>query len=116
GWIRRKGSHQRKAGNDPKGGDLDMDNNQRNRLRAEGQRIEATVHVGKGGVSTGIVAELDAQLKRNHLVKVRLQRGAAGGERTGEVGMAQELAEALGAEIVERRGHTVLIYRRKKVA
>ena len=93
-----------------------MDNSQRNRLRAEGQRIEATVQVGKGGVSAGIVGELDAQLKRNHLVKVRLQRGAAGGDRAGEAGIAQELAEALGAEIVERRGHTVLIYHRKKVA
>ena len=85
-------------------------------MRAEGQRIEATVHVGKGGVSTGIVEELDAQLKRNHLVKVRVQRGAAGGDREGEVGIAEELAAALGAEIVERRGHTILIYRRKKVA
>lgn len=93
-----------------------MDNKQRKRLRAEGQRIEATVQIGKGGVSTGIVDELDAQLKRNHLVKVRLQRGAAGGDKEGEVGIAEELAAALGAEIVERRGHTVLMYRRKKLA
>jgi RNA-binding protein len=97
-------------------GDLIMDNKERNRLRAEGQRIDATIHVGKSGVSTGIVDELEAQLKRNHLVKVRIQRGAAGGDKAGEVEMAQVLADALGAEIVERRGHTVLLYRRKKQA
>lgn len=93
-----------------------MDNNQRNRLRAEGQSIDATIQVGKGGVSTGIVDELDAQLKRNHLVKVRLQRGAAGGDKVSEIGIAEELAATLGAEIVERRGHTILLYRRKKMA
>ena len=51
-----------------------MDKELRNRLRAEGQGLDATVNVGKGGVTDGVLEELDAQLKRNHLVKVRLQR------------------------------------------
>lgn len=91
-----------------------MDNATRKRLRSEGQRIEATIQVGKGGLTDGVKAELDAQLKRNHLVKVRMQRGAAGGDRGAEEGIAKELADALGAELVERRGHTALLYRRRK--
>lgn len=90
-----------------------MDKGQRQRLRAEGQGLEATVQLGKGGASEGLLAELDAQLKRNHLVKVRIQRAAAGGERDAEQSMAESLAERLGAEVVERRGHTVLLYRRR---
>ncbi len=93
---------------------MEMDKDLRQKLRAEGQRIDATVHLGKGGISEGVLAELDAQLKRNHLVKVRLQRGAAGGERDAEGDMAEILAEALGADVVERRGHTALLYRRTK--
>jgi len=85
----------------------------RNRLRAEGQGIDATVHVGKGGLTDGVVDELNAQLKRHHLVKVRVQRGAIGPDRASKDDQARELAERLGAELVERRGHTVLLYRKK---
>ena len=89
-----------------------MEKDQRNRLRTEGQGIDATVHIGKGGLTEGVEAELDAQLKRNHLVKVKIQRTAVGGDRAGKDEQALELAQRMGAELVERRGHTVLIYRR----
>ena len=78
-------------------------------------RLDVTLHVGKDGMDEGLVAELDIQLKRNHLVKVRIQRGAVGGDRHSEQDLAEMLTQALGAELVERRGHTVLIYRRRKV-
>ncbi len=91
-----------------------MDNDQRQRLKAEGQGLDATVHIGKGGLTDGVVEELDAQLKRHHLVKVRIQRGAIGDDRQVKDAQAQELAERLVAELVERRGHTVLLYRRRK--
>lgn len=93
---------------------LAVDGETRRRLRAEGQRIGATVNVGKGGLSPGVLEELDARLKRDHLVKVRLARGAAGGDRAAEEDLARSLCEALGAELVERRGHTALIYRRTR--
>jgi RNA-binding protein len=89
-----------------------MDKAQRNRLKAEGQRIEATVNVGKGGLTDGVLDELDAQLKRQHLVKVRVQRGAIGSDPDAKDAQAEDMADRLGAELVERRGHTVLLYRR----
>lgn len=92
-----------------------MDNAMRKRLRSEGQRLETTIQVGKGGLTDGVRDELDGQLKRNHLVKVRVQRGAAGGEREAEDSIARQLADALGAELVERRGHTILLYRQRKM-
>jgi len=91
-----------------------MDGRTRRRLKAEGQRIESSVQVGKGGLSPGVMEELDARLKRDHLVKVRIVKGAAGGERGGEDELARALCEELGAELVERRGHTVLVYRRAR--
>ncbi|UCC93310.1 MAG: YhbY family RNA-binding protein [Thermoplasmata archaeon] len=90
-----------------------MDNDQRRRLRTEGQGLDATVHVGKDGLTEGVEAELDAQLKRHHLVKVRIQRTAIAEGPGSKDAQARELAERLGAELVERRGHTVLLYRRR---
>jgi RNA-binding protein len=83
------------------------------RLRTEGQSLDATVHVGKEGPTEGVEAELNAQLKRNHLVKVRIQRSAVAGGPGDKDAQGRELAERLGAEMVERRGNTVLLYRRK---
>ncbi|MCK5414085.1 MAG: YhbY family RNA-binding protein [Thermoplasmata archaeon] len=90
-----------------------MDKDLKKRLKAEGQAIDATVNVGKGGLTEGVLDELDVQLKRQHLVKVKIQRSAVGGDREGKDMQAIELAGRLGAELVERRGHTVLLYRKK---
>ncbi len=90
-----------------------MDKDLRNRLKAEGQGIDAKVHVGKEGLTEGVVAELDSQLRRHHLVKVRVQRSAVGGDRTGKDAQAKDIAQRLGAELVERRGHTILLYRKR---
>lgn len=92
-----------------------LDGDMRRRLRAEGQRKSATVSLGKDGMTEGVVSELDAQLKRNHLVKVKVQRSVVAEGPGGKDAQAMELAEALGAELVERRGNTVLLYRRRKV-
>lgn len=90
-----------------------MDKHLRNRLRKEGQGIDPSVSIGKGGLTDGVRDELDAQLKRHHLVKVRIQRSVVGDDAGSKDVQAKELADHLGAELVERRGHTVLLYRRR---
>jgi RNA-binding protein len=90
-----------------------MDKDLRKRLRTEGQGLDSTVHVGKDGLTEGVEAELNAQLKRHHLVKVRIQRSAVADGPGSKDTQAKELAERLGADLVERRGHTVLLYRRR---
>jgi RNA-binding protein len=91
-----------------------MDKGLKKRLRAEGQRLVPTIQVGKGGLEGGLRDELDAQLKRNHLVKVRILHGAVGGGRDDEGALAEDLVRELGAELVEKRGHTLLIYRQHR--
>jgi len=83
----------------------------RRRLRAEGQHLKPVVEVGRRGLEASVLDELRDQLKRSELVKVRLQRAAAAEGRHGEDWLAESLAAAVGAELVERRGHTVLLYR-----
>ncbi len=91
-----------------------IDPETRRRLKAEGQRLRPLVEVGKRGLDVAVVAELRDQLKRAELVKVRLQRAAGAEGREGEDLVAERLATEVGAELVERRGHTVLLYRPRR--
>jgi RNA-binding protein len=70
-----------------------------------GSEIDPTVHVGKEGLTEGIVQEVKVQLKRSKLIKVRVLPAAD--QDKDEV--AAELATRTGAKVVETRGFTVLL-------
>jgi RNA-binding protein len=74
-------------------------------LIKKGSELDPTVHVGKEGLSEGIIQEVKAQIKRSKLVKVRVLPAAD--QNKDEV--AEELARRTGAKIVETRGFTVLL-------
>lgn len=80
------------------------------RAKAAGQGLEATVHIGRGGLTDGNAAEVTAQLKERGLVKVKISGEAAALKGRREV--AEELALRAGAELVEVRGFTALFARR----
>lgn len=69
--------------------------------------LDATLRVGKRGVEA-VEDELASQLDNSDLVKVKFLRAARGGTDTEE--LAEELAEAAGADLVETRGNTA-VYR-----
>jgi RNA-binding protein len=83
---------------------------QRRYLRGLGHHLEPVVHVGKDGLSEGLVAALDTALTTHELIKIKLGE-SAGADRDG-VGGA--LAEAAGAELVQILGRTILLYRARK--
>lgn len=76
-------------------------------LRKEAHDVDVTVHVGKGGIDP-VVDELADQLDDRKLVKVKFLRAARGGTSTEE--LADELAEAVGADLVETRGNTAVLH------
>ena len=70
-----------------------------------------TIWIGKSGASEEICKEIDRQLKKNQMVKVRiLQSGLAGCEAKQ---LATEIASKTDASLVEVRGHTFMLYRRR---
>lgn len=78
-------------------------------LRGQAQELSAQLQVGKAGISEGFVDEVDRQLGKDDLVKIRVLRSAAaevGPEQAGE-----ELAEATDSHLIEVRGKTVVLYR-----
>lgn len=76
-------------------------------LRAECNKLTASVHVGKEGMSQSLLQSLDDALRTHELVKVALNR-------TVEVkpkAAAADLAEAVGAEVIQTIGKTATLYR-----
>lgn len=76
-------------------------------LRAEAHHLKPTVHVGQHGVSDTVVQSLDEALSARELVKIQLGRNSPVDVKTA----ANELAESLGAEVVQVIGRTTTLYR-----
>lgn len=81
--------------------------NERDR-RQRIHELDATLRVGKGGIES-VAEELDGQLKDRDLVKVKFLRSSLGGTTTEDE--AAELADRIGATVVETRGHTAVFER-----
>ena len=77
-------------------------------LRERAHDVDVTVWVGKAGIEA-VTGELSDQLEDRELVKAKFLRAARGGTTTEE--LADDLADRVGAEVVETRGHTAVFHR-----
>lgn len=71
-----------------------------------------TVWIGKGGVTSDVLKEIGKQLDKNKMVKVKLLATALGGEEAKQV--ASSIASQTGSVLVEVRGHTFMLYKRRQ--
>jgi RNA-binding protein len=83
---------------------------QRRYLRALGQRLAATLHVGHEGVSEAVVGQADAQLESHELIKVRVGDSAPADRHA----TAEDLARRTGAHLAQVLGRTALLYRPRR--
>ena len=88
----------------------ELSGKQRRHLRALGQRLTATLHVGHEGVSAALVAQAEAQLEAHELIKVRVGDNAPDDRHE----TAEALASRTGAHLAQVIGRTALLYRRRK--
>jgi len=70
--------------------------------------LDATLRVGKHGVES-VADELRNQLDDSQFVKVKFLRAARGG--TTAEALADELADLVGADVAQVRGHTAVFER-----
>lgn len=82
-----------------------MDKKRKAFLKGAAQKLEATVHVGKDGVTDKVVEEVVRQLKQKHLVKVRLLPSM----EEDRYEAAEKLASKASAALVEVRGRTAVL-------
>jgi RNA-binding protein len=79
-------------------------------LKAQAQRLKATLKVGKEGLSPQFLAALNDALKHHELVKVKFDDFK---EQKKE--LAPQLAEKSGSHLVARVGNVAVLFRPKPV-
>ena len=89
---------------------LPLTNAQLRDLKAQAQRLKATLKVGKEGLSPQFIAALDGVLEHHELIKVKFDDFK---EQKKE--LAPQLAEKSGSHLVTRVGNVVVLYRPKPV-
>ena len=86
---------------------MTLSSKERAALRAEAHHLTAIVHVGHHGLTDALRQTLDDALRTHELVKVALTRSTDISAKDA----AHQLAEQLGADVVQTIGRTCTLYR-----
>jgi RNA-binding protein len=100
--MRRNPSHSVFEGEE---GEDRMHCESRTELKKKGSEIKPTVHIGMDGITDGVIEEVNLQIKKNMLVKVRILPSV---KRSREE-VAKDLESRTSSRLVEIRGNTVLL-------
>lgn len=86
----------------------------RRRIKHELSAERPTVWIGKNGISQEVLAEIDSQLERMEMMKVKILKTALEGNNAKTI--ATKIAMQTESVLVEVRGHTFMLFRKKKKA
>lgn len=76
-------------------------------LRSLGHHLKPVVMVGKEELNTAVVSATDEALEAHELIKIKVQDGCLSDR--GDI--AEQLAQATGAAVVQILGKNILLYR-----
>ena len=79
-------------------------------LRGQAHDLRAMLQTGAKGVTEALVAEVEAALEQHELIKVKV----AAQDREARDAMIADLAGRTDATLVQRIGHTAVLYRPSK--
>jgi RNA-binding protein YhbY len=74
---------------------------------------DPTIWVGKDGLTPQLATEIEKQLQKNKMVKIRILPAALQGEVTAQT-IAADAAEKTNSGLVEVRGHVFILFRKRK--
>ena len=84
----------------------------RRRVKRELSSEKPTIWIGKNGATEQIIAEISRQLDNRESVKIKMLKSAL---RDKEVkAVASKIAQQTGANLIDVRGHTIMLYKRRK--
>jgi RNA-binding protein len=84
----------------------------RQRIKAALRTERPTVHIGKEGATAQIINEVAKQLDAREMIKAKILKTALKDEEAKNI--AAKIAEQTESELVEVRGHTFLLFKRKQ--
>ena len=85
----------------------ELTNPQTRKLKALAQHLDASLKVGKNGVSDGFIKSVDDALSRRELIKIKFDEF-----KDQRKELAPLLAEKTGSHLVTLLGHVAVLFRR----
>jgi RNA-binding protein len=79
-------------------------------LRSSAHHLDPIAHIGQQGITPAVLRGLEDALLARELVKISVGRNATMSARDA----APQLAEQLGAEVIQVIGRTVSLYRKRE--
>tara|TARA_B100001250_G_scaffold270251_1_gene233251 strand:- start:600 stop:866 length:267 start_codon:yes stop_codon:yes gene_type:complete len=76
---------------------------------ANSKEFQPSVRIGKSGITENLIEEIDAQLAKKDIVKIKINRGLF--ERSQINDVWKHLAEATNSSIVSARGNVCVLWR-----
>lgn len=82
------------------------------RLKREFGPQQPTVWVGKEGASPQVINEINRQLEQKEVVKAKIHQTALIERETKQ--LAESIAAQTGSTLVDLRGHTLILYKKRR--
>ncbi len=89
---------------------MPLNSRQRQFLKAQAHSLNPVVMLGNDGLSESVIKELESSIAHHELIKVKLNAGETRKEQ------AQQLADAVHAELVSVVGRTAVLFRQDEEA
>ncbi|MBO4325720.1 MAG: ribosome assembly RNA-binding protein YhbY [Clostridia bacterium] len=87
-----------------------MTSKARAELRAEANKLQAIIQVGKSGVEDNLIKQVDDALEARELIKIKALDTCPEDAKT----VAAGLAEVTGADVIQVVGRTIVLWRKKR--
>lgn len=79
------------------------------RLHKKASTIKSRIWIGKEGITSTFIEQLNNQLKTNKLVKVKIQKNILENEKIEEI--AQKVAKETNSNLIDVRGRTFSLFK-----
>ena len=87
-----------------------LKSSQRAKLRSMASHLEPILHIGKDGLTQNTAIQADQALEARELIKATVQKNSDEDVRD----VAHQLAEWVGADVVQVIGRKIVLYRESK--
>ena len=84
----------------------------RRRIKSEFGGEKPTIWIGKRQVSNELIKEIEKQLDKRKIVKIKILKSALHEVKASEIATA--ISRQTEADLVEVRGHTFILYKRRR--
>ncbi len=89
---------------------MPLTNAQKKYLRQQAHHVKPVVWAGQHGVTDALIEEIEQALARHELIKIKLRLG----EREERDAGIEDIAKRTGADIVQRLGNMLTLYKRNE--